>query len=486
MGEVASDERIILLIVEDNANNRNILKEQFTESGFVVISANNGRKAIKALESITPDIIITDLEMPKMSGKELFLEVKRTRGQDRPGFIIFSAHRSEMEIIDCLRLGVDDYIIKPVSFKHLLLKVRNLLERLRIRKSSTHSGLSGNLKEQRVSDIIQFLELVQQTGQLNITSSNTNGVIYFNAGKVVSAEISSLTGKKALFAMMALTNGHFQFEKALKSAIEETIKSDNYALILEAMKHIDENGRDVVLSQIFESNPQDVSSNHKAGHDTAPIPPITSPSNSQADTQVDRKTDKPEVESELDSESYLSISDQLRFVVPGAIPVRSMTKGQFISMFKRLKDPNVLNIIGHRETLNSVFSSLSDYPAAKSSGTNTIQVARVALKDDAILYIVGLTPPQKDVLGNPGLSHVAPNAVWFSTDKDSELAAELNISEHPGGIAIHSNPEVLVESLNTVGDSNNHKFGVVKAGSATRLNVVIILRKVYKSLANLH
>ena len=107
-----------ILIMDDRRENivflaNNILKPQ----GYNVITAMDGQKGLqKALEE-KPDLIITDLKMPKMTGLEVIAAL-RERGEDIP-IILTTFHGSEQIAIDAFRLGVKDYVIKPFDVEQM-------------------------------------------------------------------------------------------------------------------------------------------------------------------------------------------------------------------------------------------------------------------------------------------------------------------------------------------------------------------------------
>lgn len=124
---IVSNEMPILLIVEDNLDICQYL-QTILQNDYQIAFANNGVEALKQLETHTPDLIITDLMMPLMDGFEL---VKNLKKQDkfRSIPIITLTARSEMtDKLQALRIGIDDYLIKPFDNEELKVRIENLLD----------------------------------------------------------------------------------------------------------------------------------------------------------------------------------------------------------------------------------------------------------------------------------------------------------------------------------------------------------------------
>jgi len=120
-----------LLIVEDNHDLRNGLKDILAFEGFTVLSAGNGKEALEQMKAISPDLIISDITMPEMDGYA-FYDAVRTRpdGITIP-FIFLTARGEREDVMRGRNLGVEDYLIKPVSRNELVAAVQARLTRFR-------------------------------------------------------------------------------------------------------------------------------------------------------------------------------------------------------------------------------------------------------------------------------------------------------------------------------------------------------------------
>ena len=122
-------EKIKILIVDDEPDILEILKLNLQSEGYKVSTAENGKKALKKVDKINPDLIVLDLMMPIMDGIET-CERLRLDSRYKNTLIIFLTARSEdYSQIAALDVGADDYINKPVKPRVFLSKIKSLLRR---------------------------------------------------------------------------------------------------------------------------------------------------------------------------------------------------------------------------------------------------------------------------------------------------------------------------------------------------------------------
>lgn len=116
-----------ILLVEDEENIRETVKLNFELEGFEVVTAADGRVAIKHSKEQHFDLMVVDVMLPEISG---FQVVEQVRLSDRETPIIFlTAKDQAADRIQGLKKGADDYLTKPFVFEELLLRVRRLIER---------------------------------------------------------------------------------------------------------------------------------------------------------------------------------------------------------------------------------------------------------------------------------------------------------------------------------------------------------------------
>jgi DNA-binding response OmpR family regulator len=123
-----------VLIVEDDAAMVVALRDGFKYEGYAVQVARDGHAALRGVSESDPDLIILDVMLPKMSGLEICRQL-RSLGHDVP-IIMLTARGQEIDKVQGLKLGADDYVTKPFSFLELIARVEAVLRRSRGRAAA--------------------------------------------------------------------------------------------------------------------------------------------------------------------------------------------------------------------------------------------------------------------------------------------------------------------------------------------------------------
>ena len=116
-----------ILIVDDAAFMRMMVKENLKKAGFADFSeAGNGEEALKKFESDTPDLVLLDITMPIMDGIAALKEIK---AQDPSAKVVMcSAMGQDSMVIEAIKLGALDFIVKPFKPERLVQTVKNVLD----------------------------------------------------------------------------------------------------------------------------------------------------------------------------------------------------------------------------------------------------------------------------------------------------------------------------------------------------------------------
>lgn len=119
-----------ILVVEDNADMQELLCTVLVDSGFRCFSASDGMEALEIMEKEYIDLIVADIMMPNMDGYELTRSL-RDVGYDLPVLMVTAKDQFD-DMQKGFRAGTDDYMIKPINVKELVLRVEALLRRAKI------------------------------------------------------------------------------------------------------------------------------------------------------------------------------------------------------------------------------------------------------------------------------------------------------------------------------------------------------------------
>lgn len=117
-----------LLIAEDEAAIRDLLRDFFESEGYQVVTAADGKEALDAAREHAPDLVLLDVMMPWVDGFEVVRQLRL--GGETP-VILLTARAAESDKVEGLGIGADDYVTKPFSFHEVAARVEAVLRRAR-------------------------------------------------------------------------------------------------------------------------------------------------------------------------------------------------------------------------------------------------------------------------------------------------------------------------------------------------------------------
>ncbi|EPX57205.1 GAF sensor signal transduction histidine kinase [Cystobacter fuscus DSM 2262] len=139
--------RARVLVVDDNADMRAYVTGLLHPT-FEVVAVGDGARALALMRAHPPDIILSDVMMPRLGGFGLLREVRATESLKTVPFILLSARAGEEASVEGLEAGADDYLVKPFSARELLARVQSHLELARMRrKAAAHEAREVGLRE---------------------------------------------------------------------------------------------------------------------------------------------------------------------------------------------------------------------------------------------------------------------------------------------------------------------------------------------------
>ncbi len=132
-----------ILIVEDDENIQQLVGYNLVKAGFQVLYADNGEQALALVFREKPDLVILDIMLPGLDGREVCKNLRQDPRSRRLPIIMLTARSAEDEVSAGLDLGADDYITKPFSPKILVSRIKSALRRTRDREGP--EGEAGGL-----------------------------------------------------------------------------------------------------------------------------------------------------------------------------------------------------------------------------------------------------------------------------------------------------------------------------------------------------
>jgi two-component system, cell cycle response regulator DivK len=116
-----------ILIVEDQLDNRQILRDLLSSNGFELIEVDDGEAGIKAAEEHRPDLILMDIQLPVLDGYEATRRIKSNPDLKAIPIIVVTSYALSGDDTKAREAGCDDYVTKPFSPRVLLAKIREFL-----------------------------------------------------------------------------------------------------------------------------------------------------------------------------------------------------------------------------------------------------------------------------------------------------------------------------------------------------------------------
>jgi DNA-binding response OmpR family regulator len=115
-----------ILVVDDEANIRELARMYLEQEGYRVVTANDGRQALDSVQSEEPSLMVLDLMLPELDGWEI---CRRVRASSNLPILMLTARDDDIDKIVGLELGADDYLTKPFNPRELVARVRAILRR---------------------------------------------------------------------------------------------------------------------------------------------------------------------------------------------------------------------------------------------------------------------------------------------------------------------------------------------------------------------
>jgi len=240
-----SPDTLDVVVVDDDPRWREYVADPFKRRGDRVRETADGLEALSLCVSQPPDIILTDVNMPRMDGWQLLRMVRARPALAAVPVIFLTTLDGDEERLKGYQLGVDAYIAKPFRPDELLMRVHRVVRRRRQPDASEASTLRGDLEHVSPSSLLSFLAVEQKTGVL-LFVGDTVARVFIRSGRALRVEREGsskhIPSRDALLDILGWESGQFEFTPQDVTGVDE-VRSGIPGLVLEHARNKDETER---------------------------------------------------------------------------------------------------------------------------------------------------------------------------------------------------------------------------------------------------
>ncbi len=174
------EKKNVILIVDDEAQIRKMLSIYLDASDFKVEESENGKQAVRMSASIKPDLILLDLGLPDMDGKEVIAAI---RNWSQVPIVVLTVRADDEEVVAALSQGADDYVVKPFNVDVLLARIHANLRKAAVKDAGEPELVNGPLR----MDLVRH-EVYYDDEKLALTPKEYDLLRYFivHRGKMLT------------------------------------------------------------------------------------------------------------------------------------------------------------------------------------------------------------------------------------------------------------------------------------------------------------
>ena len=257
-----------IMIIDDDQTTIAFLKKILQNRGIQTEQAKNGQEALERIETSKPDLIISDIMMPELDGFSLYERLRESCNTADIPFIFLSAKDEPEDQLKGLRMGADEYLLKPFNAENILTAIDKVMEKAaRVKGLKADVDIGGNLETIGLNEVVQIIELSGKTGKLVLLSctGDNHGTVYIRNGNIINARVNNLEGEEAFFDLADMNKGFFTFY-ICDLDTGETIFRENMALLMDASRLKDDAA--ALFSMVSANTRLDVSKANMSAHIT--------------------------------------------------------------------------------------------------------------------------------------------------------------------------------------------------------------------------
>ncbi len=254
-----------ILIVDDDPWILRMVSTLLEKRGYAIFTAGDGEEALGRAEEVRPDLVVTDVMMPKMDGWELVRELRARPHLALVPVLFLTALNGEEDRLRGFRLGADDFLPKPFRFEELDLRVQNALKKRAATQQKAaevahaptakagaparSAGIQGNLEQLGLSSLLVMIEMERKSGVLRLERTGATGRVFVRDGRVIAARLdgdrappAARKGAECVYHLLTWVDGRFDFA-GVEVEMEDEVQSSTTHLLMEGARLIDEQNK---------------------------------------------------------------------------------------------------------------------------------------------------------------------------------------------------------------------------------------------------
>lgn len=226
-----------ILIVDPAEFSTSSMAPLLTNDGYDVSVVSTTETAWESIQQHSPDLILCGLAQPKNGGLALCQKCKGSAATAHVPFLFLMTRDEEKRTAECLRVGADDFLVKPVDPELLFLKLHKLTKAPFSDTSLT--GVNGKLEDMSFTDMIQILSAGAKNMEVTLKRPGQEGQVFLREGNVIHAATDTLQGDEAFYELMKWREGSFT-TKPCTTFPAATIQASTTSLLMEGSRLSDE------------------------------------------------------------------------------------------------------------------------------------------------------------------------------------------------------------------------------------------------------
>jgi DNA-binding response OmpR family regulator len=244
--------RATVLVVDDSEGHRVVALRSLRAAGFDVLSASDGLEGLGIAIRERPDVILTDVNMPRMDGWKLLRMLRSRPNLASTPIIFLTTLNDDSQRLKGYRLGVDDYLGKPFQGAELAARVDRVLARSRAHQGATaNQALRGDLSQVSLASVLSLAEMERRTGSLLLLQGDDAIHLFLRDGAIVRVDLpprfDGKRGIERIFHALSWQQGQFELSAA-EVLCEDDLGLPTSFVLLEHARVQDEGAQAAVAS----------------------------------------------------------------------------------------------------------------------------------------------------------------------------------------------------------------------------------------------